>query len=119
MQRWQADRLVEKFRRECRRVSAGFADRADVPGRLWDLLAGEDRVCPEVVPRLWALVPAGAREDFAAAVRQAASPQFRLLPWLREGRPMTWAELEADAESRSGRVRAWAAEFCRLLAASG
>jgi len=118
VQRWQADRLVELFRRECRRVAAGLADGAELPDRLWNLVSDKTRVRPEVVPRLWAHVPAAARAGLAAAVREAESPQFRLPVWLRYGRPMTWAELEADAEARSARVRAWAAEFCRYLAAS-
>jgi hypothetical protein len=110
--------LVEHFRRECRRVSAGLANGADLPGRLWHRLAFESKVCPEVVPRLWALVPAGAREGFAAAVGRAASREFHLPFWLRDGQPMTLAELEADAELRSARVRAWAVEFGRVLAES-
>jgi hypothetical protein len=111
----QEDRLVELFRRECRKVSAGLADAAGLPGRLWYHLGDRPRVRPEVVARLWAHVPAGARDGFAAAVREAASPEFRLPLWIREYRPMTLAELEADADLRSDRVRAWAAEFCRVL----
>ena len=118
MQPWQADRLVERFRRECRLVSAGIADESGLPGRLLDLLSCERRVCPAVIARLWAFVPAGARDGFASAVRQAASPQFRLPLWIRDGQPMTLEELEQDAELRSARVRVWAAEFCRFLAAS-
>jgi hypothetical protein len=116
--KWQADRLVERFRRECRQVSAGLTDPAELPGRLWNLLADWDRVAPEVVPRLWAQVPASVRELVASACRSAACPDFRLPPWLRDGQPMTWAELEADAEIRSARVRVWAAEFGRVLTAA-
>jgi hypothetical protein len=118
LQQWQAERLVEKFRRECRRVSAGIMDARDLPGRLWYFFPDEKRVCPEVVPRLWAFVPESARAGFAEALRLASLPEFRLLPWLREYQPMTWEELEADAEARSARVRAWAVEFCRFLDAA-
>ena len=103
MQRWQNDRLVEMFRRECRKVSAGLADAADLPDRLWYHLADRTRVRPEVVPRLWAHVPAAARAGFAAAVRQAAAPEFRLPLWIR-GRPMTLEELEVDAGGAVGRA---------------
>jgi hypothetical protein len=116
--KWQQDRLVEQFRRECRRVSAGLADPVSLAGRLWDLLAQWDKVAPAVVPRLLAHVPGVAMERFAAACRAAASPDFRLLPWLQEGQRMTWGELEADAGLRSGQVRSWAAEFCRVLASA-
>ena len=100
-------------------MAAGLADPASLPGRLWVLLAEWDRVTPAVIPRLLAHVPAVARAEFATACRAAASPDFRLPPWLRDGQPMTWAELEADAERRSDRVRAWAAELLRELAAAG
>jgi hypothetical protein len=116
VQPWRDDRLVEMFRRECRKVSAGLADVSVLPGRLWYHLGDRPRMRPEIVPRLWAHVPAAAREGFAAAMREAAAPAFRLPLWIREYRPMTLAELEADADLRSDRVRAWAAEFCRMLA---
>lgn len=115
LQRWQADKLVEAFRRHCRLVSAGLVNEADLTGRLWELLSFERQVSPAVVRRMWEFVPVGAREGFAATLRQATSPQFRLLPWIREGLPMTLEEAEQDAELRSSRVRAWAAAFCWFL----
>lgn len=117
MLQWQAERLVEQFRRRCRRVSVGDTV-TDLSGWLWETLSWKDSVFPAVIPFLWAVLPPSLRQEFAAVVHRAASPDYRYPLWLRDGCPMTLAELEQDAELRTGRVRAWANEFCRFLAES-
>jgi len=108
IEKWRADKFVEEFRRDCYRISIGLMELRV----LLDVLAGQARVCPELVPRLWRAVPPQLRDQFATAFREAASPQFRLPMWVR-GSPKTLEELEADTDARTDCLRAWAIEFCR------
>lgn len=110
--------MVERLRRECRRIAAGKADPSSLVDRLWFLFSFAPSVDARAIPRLWAFVPDIARDTLVAALREAASPQFRLPLWIREYQPMTLEELEADAEQRSSKVRLWAAAVCRFLDAS-
>jgi hypothetical protein len=106
--------IVEQFRRQCWYVSSG---RLFFPGGILEFLAAHERVVPEVVRRLWDVVPPDLREQLTSALREAASPELRLPLWLR-GFPKSMAELEADADERSKNLRAWALEFCRFLSVS-
>lgn len=108
MQPWQADRLVERFRRLCRLAGAGKLDAAGLADRTYDLLAAAPPPDPAVIPRLAAHLPAAFRVEFAAALRRATSEDFLLPLWIRDGAPRTLKELEADAAERSAHVRAWA-----------
>lgn len=108
MQPWQADRLVERFRRLCRLAGAGKLDAAGLADRTYDLLAAAPAPDPAVVPRLTVHVPAEFRAEFAAALRRAAAEDFLLPLWIRDGVPRPLEELEADARERMRRLRAWA-----------
>jgi hypothetical protein len=113
IEKWRADKFVEMFRRDCYRISVGRMELRV----LLDLLAAQEQVSPELVPRLCEVVPPELRDQFASAFREAASPQFRLPIWVR-GFPKTWEELETDADVRTGHLRAWAIEFCRCAGSS-
>lgn len=101
---WQADRLVEQFRRECRRLSVG----GTVDGLshwLWRTLSWKEQVDSALFPRWWTFVPPHVRDEFTAAVRHAASPEFHFPLWIRDGEPMTQEQMQADADLRTRRVR--------------
>jgi len=112
--RWRAANFVRLFRRECSYVVSG---RLFFPGGILDLLAAQAGIVPELVPDLWCVVPPELRDPLRSALREAASPEFRLPLWLR-GWPKSMAELEADADERTKQLRAWAIEFCRFLSVS-
>ena len=84
IEKWRTDKFVEVFRQDCYRISIGLMEL----GVLLDALAG-CRVTPELVPRLWELVPPQLRDQFSTAFHEAASPEFRLPIWVR-GFPKLW-----------------------------
>ncbi len=110
IEKWREVKFVELFRRDCYRISVGRMELRS----LFDLLAAQEQVAPELVPRFWAVVSPELRDQFASAFREAASLQFRLPIWVR-GFPKSWQELETEADIRTGHLRAWAIEFCRYL----
>jgi hypothetical protein len=108
--------LLAVFRRCGGHAARGLVTAVEFTNRVFDEFASLDRVCPEVIPALWDLVPDTIRDEFAAAIRRAAAPGFRYHAFFfGGGRPMTDEELRWDAELRTARVQAWAVEFVRFL----
>jgi hypothetical protein len=84
--------------------------------RLFDEFAGDRRVPTYLATPLLDSIPGPARDAFVCRVREALGPGYRRQPFLYGGpERVAEEELQRDAEVQTARVRAWAAEFQRLL----
>jgi hypothetical protein len=109
--------LLAAFRKCAGCVSRGIVSGREFINWAFNKFAYADRVYPEVIPELWAVIPHGIRGEFVEAINDAARPDFRYHAfYIRGGRPMTEEELRRDADLRTARVQAWAREFVRFLA---
>jgi hypothetical protein len=108
--------LVEVFRK-----CGGFVTRGIVSGpefiiKTFDEFADADQVHRDIIPELWAVVPDLIRHEYAVALRNAVLPGFCYHAFFfGGGRARTEDEIRRDAELRTTRVQAWAAELVRWL----
>jgi hypothetical protein len=111
------EQLLAVFRRCGKHAARGVVTAVEFINRVFDEFASLDRVYPEIIPALWDLVPDVIRNEFAAGVRRASAPGFRYHAFHIGGNlpPPTEEELRRDADLRTARVQAWAAEFVRFL----
>jgi hypothetical protein len=73
-----------------------------------DIFAFTDCV-PELVPRIWDVIPEAVRDDFGEAVRCWANPDFRYIA--RHYHGGSDEEHKRASEIPSQRLREWAREF--------
>lgn len=112
--------FLTSVKRAGRNVGRGLIFPQEFINKVFDEVAGIKQVDLDSMPELWSAVPENIRADFTVAVRNALQPDFRYGPFLHGGRrPMTEEELRLDADLRTARVQAWAAEFDKFLADMG
>ena len=110
------EQVVAVFRRTSGAVTRGLLTGVEFINRVIDEFASIDRVYPEIIPALWALIPNFIREEFVATIRRAAAPEFRYRAFHFGGSlRMTDEEIQKDADLRTERVQAWAVAFVRYF----
>src|SRR5262249_7988379 len=108
--------LLRDLARVGKAVERGIITGPEFINKAFSEFANAGQVYPEVIPGLWALVPGDIRAEFADAVQDALRPDYRFREfWIGPGPQGSEEERQRESKLRTDAVRAWAAEFVRLM----
>jgi hypothetical protein len=106
-------RVAEKSGRAC---AEGRITSEELVTKLFDEFAADRGTHTHLAARILTTIPDAARSEFVRRVEDALRPDFRKPPWNYGGpRQPTEEERRRESDELTTRVRAWAAEFRRLL----
>jgi hypothetical protein len=112
----EKDSILHSVRRVSRFLSNGKITPEEFVSKLFDEFAWDRHALTYLAAQVLALVPETGKRAFVERVDEALRPEFRRQPFRYGGaEPVPEERMRREGEEQTARVRAWAAEFRRLM----